>query len=98
MAPRAEACRARLRRARPRPRRAPPASPWSEVGLPRRARERDDIADVLDPGRVLDRALEPEPEPGVRHGAVTAEVAVPPVRFRVELHLRDAAIEHVEPL
>ena len=69
---------ARRRRAR---RRAP--SPPLELGLARRARERDHVADVLHAGRVDDRALEAEAEAGVRHGAVAAQVAVPAVVARV---------------
>src|SRR5437899_7991874 len=69
-----------------------------ELGLARCTRERDHVADVLDPGRVLDRALEAETEPGVRHGAVAAQVAIPPVVFCGEPDLGDPAIEYVEPL
>src|SRR5262245_50531233 len=55
-----------------------------EVALPRRPREWDHVADVLDAGRVDDRALEAEAEAGVGHGAVAAQVAVPVVVRRVE--------------
>src|SRR5215472_12734373 len=60
--------------------------------------ERDHVAHVGKPGRVGHRALEPETEAGVRHGPVTAKIAVPPVVLRVEAGRLQARIEHVEPL
>jgi hypothetical protein len=64
----------------------------------RRPRERDHVADVLDAGGVLDRALEAEAEAGVGHGAVAAQVAVPPVVLLGQAHLVHARVEHVEAL
>src|SRR6185295_6622105 len=70
----------------------------SELGLARGARKWDDVADVLDAGRVLDRALEAEAEAGVRHGAVAAQIAIPPVVGGVQAHLGDPGVEPVEAL
>ncbi len=43
--------------------------------------------------RIDDRPLEPEPESGVRHRAVAAQVPVPRVMLRVEIQLGQPAIE-----
>src|SRR5262245_17009845 len=64
----------------------------------RRPRERDHVADVAQAGQKQERSLQPQPEPGVWHRAVAAQVEVPPVRVRVELLLAHALGEHVEPL
>ena len=58
---------------------------------PSSTREGDHVADVGHAGGVDDRALEAEAEAGVGHGAVAAQVAVPPVGLLVEAHLGDAA-------
>jgi hypothetical protein len=34
----------------------------------------------------------------VRHGAVAAQVAIPPIGFRIEVQLLETAIETIEPL
>src|SRR5688500_1689905 len=80
-------------RARPR---AP--TPPLEVRLARCAWERDHVANVLDTRRVDDRALEAETEARVWHRAVATEIAIPPVVGRVQAHLADAPVEHVEAL
>src|SRR5262245_64423608 len=66
--------------------------------VPRRARKRDRVADVGEPGDVRHRPLEAEPEPGVRHRAVAAEVPIPAVAVLVESALGHARIEDVQPL
>src|SRR4029453_9561728 len=73
---------------------------WSELKLrlPRRPRERDHIPHVLHPRDEHHRTLEPQPEPRVRHGAVTAQVAVPPVFLEREAHLLDPRVKIREAL
>src|SRR5512132_3180148 len=61
-------------------------------------REGDHIADVGETGHIGDGALETEPEPRVRHGAVAAQVAVPGVGRGIEAHGHDALVEHLQPL
>ena len=61
--------------------------------MPRRARERDDVADVGHPGCVDDGALEPQAEAGVRHGAVAAQIAVPPVDLWIQVQFGQTPIE-----
>jgi hypothetical protein len=57
-----------------------------------RAGERDHIADVLDACCHHHEALEAETEAAVGHGAVLAELAVPPVCLLLQLAVLDAAI------
>ena len=57
----------------------------SELPMPRRAGEGDHVADVGHAGEEHQQALEAEAEAGVRHGAVAAQVGIPPVILRVEL-------------
>src|SRR5690242_11058055 len=47
-------------------------------------RKRDHLAHVLDPADPCDRALQPEPEAGMREGAVAAQVEVPLVGLAIE--------------
>src|SRR5262245_51739741 len=68
------------------------------LGVAGRTRERDRVAHVREPGRVRDRALEAEPEAGVRHGAVAAQVAIPGEALLVDADLRHARVEAIEPL
>ena len=69
----------------------------SKLRIPRRPRERNHIANIRHAGRIKNRALKAQAEAGVRHGAVAAQVAVPPVIFLVQLHLVEAIVEHVQP-
>src|SRR5450759_3109781 len=69
-----------------------------EISAGRRARERDDISDVCHPRGVGHRPIKPQPEPGVRHGAVPAQIAIPPIRRGIQAGLHDPRIEHVEAL
>ena len=69
-----------------------------EVGAAWCAREWDDVADVRHPGGVRHRPVKPEPEPGVRHRAVPAQIAIPPVDRRIESHLAHPRIQHIEAL
>src|SRR6201984_10413 len=61
------------------------------------ARERDGVADVGEAGDVGEGALEAEAEAGMRHRAVTAQVAVPGVVFAVDAALGHAPVPYVEP-
>src|SRR5262245_25351317 len=70
----------------------------SEFGVARRARERDDVTDVGHPRGVDDRPLEPEAKSGMRHRAVSPEVAIPAVVFLGQAELVQSGIEHVESL
>src|SRR5579872_3066727 len=69
-----------------------------ERRLSRSARERDDVTDVVHAGGVDDRALQAQAEAGVRDSAVTAQVAVPPVRLGIQLEVAEARVQHVQPL
>src|SRR5437879_1105467 len=64
----------------------------------RGARKRNDVAHVGESRHVRDRAFEAEPEPGMRHSAVPAQVAIPAVMRGIEAGLDQASVEHVEPL
>src|SRR5687768_10829172 len=57
--------------------------------------EGNDIAHVLHPRCVHNRALKAQAEARVRDGAVSSQVAVPVVRLLVQLHLVHPAVEHV---
>src|SRR5258708_11105722 len=72
--------------------------PPSIPRIPRRPWKRDRVAHVGEAGDVGERALEPEAEAGVGHGAVAAEIAVPGVVLLVDAALRHAGVEHIEPL
>src|SRR5205085_5225097 len=76
----------------------PPASRYLKINRPRRAWERNGVADVRDPRLIHDDALEAEAEAGVRDGAVAAQVAIPAVRLRRQSHLHDAAVENLQSL
>ena len=45
-----------------------------EVGVAGGPRERDYIADIGHPGEIHDEALEPQTEPGMRYGPISAQV------------------------
>ena len=64
----------------------------------RRARERDDVADVPAARDLVHRAIEAEAEAGVRHGAVAPQVALPPEDPLVEAHRLDPLVEDLQPL
>src|ERR1019366_4787481 len=66
----------------------------SEFRRARRAGERDHVADVGDAGHEHEHSLETESEAGVRHGAVAAQVEIPPVFLLAELVLRHVFAEH----
>src|SRR5467141_3837407 len=72
--------------------------PPSIPRIPRRPRKRDSVAHVGEAGDVGERALEPQAEAGVGHGAVAAEIAVPGVVLPVDVALRHAGVEHIETL
>src|SRR5688572_30354249 len=80
------------------PSRARKVSTPSELGVARRAREGDRVADVRQPRHVDHEALETETEARVRHGAVAARVAIPLVMRGIQAEFRDARIEDVETL
>ena len=63
-----------------------------EIGAAGRARERDHVADVGHAGGKAADPLEAQAEAGVRHGAVAAQVEVPPVSRRVEALSRPSAL------
>src|SRR5438477_2002913 len=67
-----------------------------ELRIPRHAREWDHVADIRHAGYELNGPFQAETEAGVRHSAVTAQVQIPPVGFRVELLLAHPLFEHVE--
>src|SRR5436305_830678 len=66
--------------------------------VPRRPGERDRVAHIGEAGDVGDGALEAQPEAGVRHRAVAAQIAVPAVVLLVDAALRHARVQHLEPL
>src|SRR5512138_2010941 len=70
----------------------------SELRVLRRARERNHVADVRHAGRILNRALEAEPEARMRDRAVAAQIAIPAVVMLVEMHRIHAPVEIVETL
>src|SRR5260370_40407814 len=74
------------------------ALPASIPRIPRRPRERDRVAHVGQPRDIGERALEPQAEARVGHGAVAAEIAVPGVVLLVDAALRHAGVQHIEPL
>ena len=57
-----------------------------------------DIPDVADAGEVHHQPLKTKAESGVTAGAVTPQVAVPPVVLRLHAQLLDAALQHFQPL
>src|SRR6266852_3645061 len=80
------------------------AETWARrqyASIPRvagRARERDRVAHVGEAGDVGEGALEAEAEAGVRYCAIAAQIAVPGVVLPVDVALRHARIQHLEPL
>ena len=58
----------------------------------RGARERDGVAHIRETGDIGEGALKPEAEPGVRHRAIAAQIAVPGVLVPVDAALRHAAV------
>src|SRR4029078_6941961 len=63
----------------------------SKLGVARCTRERNYIADVFEAGEVHHHPFQPQPETGVRHGAVTAQVEIPPIGFFVQAGLPQPA-------
>src|SRR5215468_8181398 len=63
-----------------------------------RSRERDRVAHIGQTRDIGQGALEAKAEARMRHGAVTAQVAVPAVMLLVDAALGHAAVEDVEPL
>src|SRR5947209_17430677 len=88
----------RAQRPEPLPTASRNAALVSKLGVARRARERDHIADIGHTGGVNDRPLEAEAEPGVRHGAVAPQVAVPAVLLFRQSQLIEPGVEHLQPL
>src|ERR1700730_6474670 len=64
----------------------------------RRARKRNRVAHVGKAGDISERALEAEPEPRMRHGAVAAQIAIPAIVLLVDAALRHARVQDVEAL
>src|ERR1700730_10386174 len=64
----------------------------------RRSRKRNRIAHVGKAGHVGQGALEAQPEARVRHGAVTAQIAIPGVVLLIDAALGHARVQHFEPL
>ena len=56
----------------------------SEIGVARRAREGNDVADVFQSGKIHHDSLQSEAEAGVRDGAESSQIEIPPVRFLIE--------------
>src|SRR5262245_564017 len=69
-----------------------------ELRVSRRPRAGDHVANVRHAGHELHGPLQAEPEAGMRHGAIAAQIEIPPVRLRVELLLAHPLFEHVQPL
>src|SRR5262249_18362078 len=73
--------------------------PWDPVLGPealQHARERDRLAQVVEPADPCDEAFDPHAEAGVRHRAVAAEVEVPLEGFARQLMLGDLSLERRE--
>src|SRR5438270_11788727 len=70
----------------------------SELGVARGAWKGNHVADIRHPGDVDHGPLEAEAETRMRHGAISAQVAVPVVLFLREPDLIEPCVEHVEPL
>src|SRR5947209_14832276 len=70
----------------------------SEFCTSGRAGKGNNVADVTHAAQEEQRPLQAEAEPGVRHGAVAAEVQVPLVRRRIEPLLPYLLLEHIGPL
>src|SRR4026209_3044031 len=62
-----------------------------KLGVARCTREGNYIADVFEAGEVHHHPFQPQPEPGVRHGAETAQVEIPPIGFFVPAGLPQPA-------
>src|SRR5690606_13485659 len=88
---RGPARRRELPRGAPGRRRCAPRS--SGVHAREHARERDHLAQVVTADEPRQQALQPQPEPGVGHGAVPPEVEVPLERLAREAVLGDALLE-----
>src|SRR5438045_3348083 len=68
-------------------------SSCSVPGAPRRPRKRYHVAHVRESRHVRHGPLESQAETRMRHGAVAAQVAIPPVGARVEAEGEDALVE-----
>ena len=64
--------------------------------MSRNAREGDDVSDVLQSGDEHDEALEAHAEARVGHGAVTAQVGVPPDVRGLHAALHAAPLQHLQ--
>ena len=58
----------------------------------------DDVTNVAKPRHVHHRALEAQSKTGMRHSAVFAQVAVPPIVLGVEVVVANALFQHVQTI
>ena len=61
------------------------------------AREGNHVADVAHPRDELQDPLQSQSESRVGNRAVAAQVEIPPIAGRIEIHFPQASLEHVEP-
>ena len=66
-----------------------------KVCVARRAREWDDVADIFQSGEIHHDALQSEAEAGVRDGAESSQIEIPPVGFFIETAGAETLQEHV---
>ena len=64
--------------------------------MSRHAGERNDVTDVLEAGDEHDEALEAHAEASVGHGAVAAQVGVPPDIRGLHAALHAALLQHLQ--
>src|SRR5690625_1512268 len=70
----------------------------SERRVARRARVGNHIANIAQPRHVAEQALKAQPETGMRHGAIAAQVHVPAIGGFVQPVLGHALAQHIKPL